>query len=481
MKALTCSIASVAGIILALLCPGRAQVVINEFHYDDTGAADDREFVELFNSGSIAIDISGWTLTGHDENAATNPTTTIPADTFLGAGAFYVIGNAGLANVNQVVPSNTFENDEESIELYDLGGTLRDAVAYEINRTTTITTLADLIPQIGSGLWGNHQAIDLGTSPNTTPSVSIGRHLDGRDTNNNGRDFGLKPGTPGAPNNPAGIMTQYTAPNVDGLSDGDVVGGLTGSFVGARAFTPSSVSSALNPNAIPEPHGGFSKAIVAWDNSGGGNCVVSNAAFANGGRFDIQVYLDTVDLPFNTTTARGSEVTMFGIGSGDALTNLGNVSGSVLPAGTVTANAAAGVLWYYEKVGEATSGAGNVSEKLYLIDANDTGNSSSTAASGLDWTVLHTIDLSLTDSGWFDLSLAILPDGSGTAAFNGQQFAFTTSNTDLAGEFFVGYRENAPGIPSYLRPATFAAIPEPSAAALLVSTAFVLIRRRRQS
>jgi hypothetical protein len=39
----------------------RAAIIINEFSYDD-GGTDDKEFVELYNNGGAAVDISGWTL-----------------------------------------------------------------------------------------------------------------------------------------------------------------------------------------------------------------------------------------------------------------------------------------------------------------------------------------------------------------------------------------------------------------------------------
>jgi len=476
-----------AALILALACLGscvlplQAQVVINEFQYDDAGT-DDREYIELFNSGTTAIDISGWRVTGADPEGL-NAAVTIPASTTLAAGAFYVIGNAGVANVNQTVAAGFLENDNESIELYDATNALRDALIYEANRgISAITGFASIQSQVGPGYWANHNTSDVAGTP-LRPFTSVGRHLDGRDTNNNGRDFGLKPATPGAANNPDGVMTQYTPPRVDSLADGSVVAGLSGSFVNARAFTPGTVVAGLNPNPIPAP-AGAAKAITAWDGSGGGNGTASNAAFANGGRFDLQVYLDTTNLPASTNAAgvpfRGSEQTFFGIGGGDALANLTDVSGTVFSgAGTASANGSTGVAWYYEKVAEG------ISEKLYLIDAND-GGQGNVNATGFDWIVLATIDLSLTDSGWYELSLSVLPDGSGSARFDNQVFNFTTI-PNLTGEFYVSYRENTQDgsvtVPSYLRPATFAPIPELTVAVLLGLAALSagLSRRRRQS
>ena len=79
----------------------------------------------------------------------------------------------------------------------------------------------------------------------------------------------MRPSTPGSANAPT-TMTQYAAPNLDASADAAIVSGLSGSFVDARVITPGTVTAGLNPNAIPAPPDS-SKAIVAWDGSGGGN------------------------------------------------------------------------------------------------------------------------------------------------------------------------------------------------------------------
>jgi hypothetical protein len=459
----------------------QAQVVINEFQYDDSGT-DDREFVELYNAGLTPVNIGNWILGGHDPTT-TNISTTIPAGTILDPGAFWVIGNSGVPNVNQVVAANTFENDNETLELSDASATLIDAVLYEGNNSTTITLTAPQAAQIGSFHWPNHQGVDIGATGLTL--TSIGRFVNGRDTNNNGRDFGMRPGTPGTSNS-VGVISQYNAPNVDALPDNATVSGTVGSFVSPRVFSPGVVSASLNPNVIPAPLGA-SKAIIAWDNSGGGNGAVSEAVFANGGGFSLQVYFDTNDLPVSVNNAtppvsfRGSEQTFFGIGSIDAFTNLADVSGLVGVGTGNSANGATGIHWYYEKVGVPVGG-GSVSEKLYLIDANDGGQGNINGPGGLNWTILATIDLSTTTSGWYNLSLSIAPDGQGVAMFNSQVFNFTTI-AGFAGEFAVGYRENtqagAVTVPDYLRPATYA-IPEPGSFGLIaIASSLLGLRRRR--
>ena len=65
-------------------------IVINEFR---------NSFIELFNSGSSAIDLSNWTLTAHATQQAIFSSVKVPAGTKLAARGFYLLGlsNSGLA------------------------------------------------------------------------------------------------------------------------------------------------------------------------------------------------------------------------------------------------------------------------------------------------------------------------------------------------------------------------------------------------
>ena len=491
----TSRIATSLALTFAIGANASGALLINEFQYDDS-STDDREYVELYNSGANPVDISGYTVGTRDTavGSGASAPVVIPGalgsgTTMIPAGGYYVIGNPGVANLNQSVASGMLENDTETIELRDgpfATGILIDAVVYE-GSATLAGLPADVLTERGANpYYPNHQGIDLAGTP-LKPATSVARYLDGVDSNNNGRDFAMRPGTPGAAN-ATSIMTSYVAPNVDALADGAAVPGLTGSFVGGRVITPGTVVSGLNPNAIPAPPTG-SKAIVAWDGSGGGNGVVSNAVFSGAQEFQIYAYLDTANLPLSSNasnvTFRGSEATFYGLGGSiDAFTNLANVSGTVgITANSV--NGATGLAWYYEKVGETATGNGVVSEKLYLIDAGAGGNMNTdpgNAAADV-WSILATIDLSSSPSAWHHLSIAIDAAGNGVAGFDDQTFNFVTA-PNLNGSFYVGYRENtqegSTGVPSYLRPATFA-VPEPSTIALAIAACCGLAVRRKSN
>ncbi|QOV87553.1 lamin tail domain-containing protein [Humisphaera borealis] len=477
-----------------------AQVVINEFVYDD-GGTDDREFVELFNRGTSALDISGWKIGGQDV-VGTNTTFTIPGAIGSGthlipAKGFFVVGASTIPNLNLAFSQSSgttissFENDAETLELRN-NGVLVDAVLFEANKGTATATIgfgtlpADVITAVGGGIYGNHQTNDLATAGLATSSLS--RFVDGVTRSSNGRDFGLRTATPGASNTTAGITTFYNAPNVDSIANDAEVTGFAYSFSAPKAITPGTIS-AFNPNVIAAPPTG-TKAIVAWDSTGGGNGVALSQTMKGQGGFKISAFFDTTPLPVSTNTTgtpfRGSEITQYGVmGSADALTNLTDVSGQVGVGTGLSANGATGVLWLYEKVGPAVAG-GAISEKLILVDAKNGGNSNSATTSTefpFTWTVLATVDVSGLPSGWYDLGITVNPDGSGSAVFNDQTFTFTT-DANLDGTFYVGYRENTQSgsiaVPSYVRPPTWATVPEPASLSALGVLGLLLGRRTRR-
>lgn len=74
-------------------------VKINEFRISDGSANATNAFIELYNAGAKAVDLSNWTLTEHPTQQAIFSTVTIPQGTKLAPRGFYLLGlaNAGLA------------------------------------------------------------------------------------------------------------------------------------------------------------------------------------------------------------------------------------------------------------------------------------------------------------------------------------------------------------------------------------------------
>ena len=75
-------------------------IKINEFQIGSGAPANaTNSFIELYNAGARAVDISNWTLTEHAIQQAIFSTVKIPAGTKLAADGFYLLGlsNSGLA------------------------------------------------------------------------------------------------------------------------------------------------------------------------------------------------------------------------------------------------------------------------------------------------------------------------------------------------------------------------------------------------
>lgn len=409
---------SLASSLVFGLCPQgipNPPVVINEFQYDEyTRAVDVSEYVELYNRSAAPVDISGWTLTNHDVAAANTLVYTVQANTILQPGQYWVMGAAGVTNVNQVLailPGQTeiLRNENQALTLRNLANVIVDTVAQETNKGT----LGNPTLQEGDGIWGNFQC---------TPSYesSWSRARDGYDTNNNGRDFRIQPWTPGATNtlNPRptyfDIFDQYTV--------GAVLTEWGGSFKPARAIDPTQLQ-APNPNVIPaSPQGG--KAAIFWDETGGGNMNMLLADIREDWLFEAYVYFDAVLRP-------AGEYESWGIGAqGGTCSFFNHPDPSRTLYTTPAANGNSGVAWVYQ----ITSTGG----WLYLVDHND---------GGKDHVLLGKIQIQQgVNDGWQRLRLqakgrrveGIFGGAYGTAA--GTHISGYMSSP-AAGGLYVGYRE----------------------------------------
>jgi competence protein ComEC len=107
-------------------------VVINEVMADPSAVSDGAgEWIEIYNTGSVSVDLSGWTLASNNDAAHTIGSLTVAA------GAYKVLANNGLSKKNGGV-SNAYEygtgivlaNSSDWIVLRDATGALVDSVAW---------------------------------------------------------------------------------------------------------------------------------------------------------------------------------------------------------------------------------------------------------------------------------------------------------------------------------------------------------------
>ena len=452
---MNCIRAIVVGVVGAVLLSATSnasgQVVINEVVKEQRDGLNDgasinpdvREFIELFNAGTEEINLAGWTIGQINlTNGSIDLTDTIPSGT-LAPGGYFVIGSAGVPEVDLTPVAGEIFTDVAArlLELRDSGGALRDAVAYDVWRAgTTRLSLAtaEQLAQVGSGFQGELFSLDEG-APNISASWS--RYRDGRDTNKNGHDFGLLPVTPGASNNVTEVPA-HMVPDVDSLTIGQDLDQYHASFVLPRVIDPT-VADTNNPRALPSRSPQDGKAIIAWDPAFGGNAVYGKE-LVNG--YNLYAYFDTAPMGVGPITQDEEwETSHYGIGGTDPFYRNPDPSAGIgqVPAGgtePVTRNGSTGVGWMYQRF-EDGSGALPGFTKLMLVDFGDGGDSELAG----EWEILHSIDMTTVAPGWYQLGIDYNPATRQlTGSFNGQQFNFTL-DYDLLGTFVVGYREGITG------------------------------------
>ncbi|GAB4137675.1 MAG: hypothetical protein Fur0037_02970 [Planctomycetota bacterium] len=443
-------------ILAAALCPqgpgtSTAPVVINEFSYDD-GGTDDLEYVELYNRSGAPVDISGWTLVNPDDigpnygtppnNTGNDPTYTIPANTILAPGGFWLMGSSNITGVNQILgTTNLFENSNEALELRDLSGAIVDSLCYEIGAGAFGPH-----PIEGNGFYGD-LALGGGTG---APHSCISRILDGYDTDDNGRDFVCNlPPTPGFSNNLPGALPYVDT--FDTGSVGSVVPAFNGGWVDAVYVDPTQ-ATAMNPSAKPpSPQGGLG--MATWDFTGGGNTVSLVTAPVQDVVIETYVYIQPVMSPYNpalyTPTLPPAQLNTYNYADGEwwAVGARGTASANGNPpdVGGYFAAVAPGVgtrLHFVTGVCWAHFRTVNTSE-LYLLDLGNgaaPGNPNNYTIIGGPIAIQQGVN-----DGWQRIRLhlqgnTVIGNFGGTYGFDdGTRFVGTT--TANLGGVYVAYRE----------------------------------------
>jgi hypothetical protein len=317
---------------------------------------------------------------------------------------------------------------------------------------TFVQPTAEQAAEIGNGVWGQQQSYNI-TETDDFKRLSLSRYQDGRDSNRNGLDFGYLPMTPGASNNRP-LAPVHVVPSVAALNPGDPVTAYNYGFKPARVIDPGTLGplgddpdgagvippQPINQRVISAPPGG-GKAITLWDETGGGNSAYSKD-YVN--KFDIYAYLDST--PYNIPGDWELESTAYGIGTTEPLFANPNPENLIPTAAALlnTGNSSTGIGWVYQRFQEAPAAGGDNVFKLLLVDFGEGGNSVPSAAK---WDVKAEFDLTTDQTGWHRLGIEYDPvTGQVIARFGNETRMFTT-DPNLLGTFYVGYRESLTAVP----------------------------------
>jgi len=170
---------------------GTGQLVINEVDYDQPGLDTD-EFIEIYNSGSTAVDLSTvvlelWNGSG---TALYDTINLSSAGSSLAAGKYLVVGTSTVVNnLPGGVLSVTFGAADNNVQN---GGSNGDAILLR-DGTTTLDSMSYEALVNGLTEGSNHAGEE-------SDDDSLSRVPNGIDTNQNGNDFAKQAPTPGVQN-----------------------------------------------------------------------------------------------------------------------------------------------------------------------------------------------------------------------------------------------------------------------------------------
>jgi hypothetical protein len=150
-------------LMAAFIVPvSHAAVVINELYYDPPSTDLTHEFIELYNNGASAVDLSGWMIEwgGTDFTYAT---TAIPSGTMIQSGDFLLIGGSMTQSDFGVIPDIvndllTFQNggaESDGVRITN-GSGYYDTILYDSPNTNNLpgddaNPGAELCPDVAGG------------------------------------------------------------------------------------------------------------------------------------------------------------------------------------------------------------------------------------------------------------------------------------------------------------------------------------------
>ncbi|HET7069426.1 MAG TPA: ExeM/NucH family extracellular endonuclease [Nocardioides sp.] len=261
----------------ALLSPATANdpgpgLVINEVYGGggNSGAAFDRDFVELRNTGTSTVSLGGLSLqyrssgsTSESTNVFALPSVDVPP------GRTYVVAGAMGTN-NPPAPTLPTPDATSTINLSGTSGQVYLAEGTSgINPGTGNISNPDVVDFVG---YGTATSYESAVAPGPTNPTSVTRDSSGTDSNNNAADFTVSnPPTPTAcgsacPTTPPPPPTEHTIAEIQGTGD-------VSPYVGDRVITQGVVTAAY-------PAGGFFGYVIQTDGTGSGTDATPDASDA---------------------------------------------------------------------------------------------------------------------------------------------------------------------------------------------------------
>ncbi|MEN0129745.1 MAG: ExeM/NucH family extracellular endonuclease [Brevundimonas sp.] len=241
-----------AGAATAAVSPSAA-VIINEVYGGggNSGASFSRDFVELYNPGSAAQSLAGWSVQ-YASATGSSWTNTTALSGSIPAGGFVLVGGAsGGANGAAITP-----DVDGAINLSGTAGKVAlVSSATQLTCSTGCATQASVVDLVGYGATASSFA-GSGPAPAPANATSVSRNATHANTANNSADFTVGTPTPqNASTTPPTDPTTHTIAEIQGT-------GASSPLVGQNVVTDGVVTAAY-------PTGGLNGYVIQTPGTGG--------------------------------------------------------------------------------------------------------------------------------------------------------------------------------------------------------------------
>ncbi len=217
---------------------------VNEVVYDPSDDDDTYEWVELYNAGSVTIQLEGFQLEGAKSSWDNNAT--LPAELSLAPGEFFVIGGGDVPEQDYAADDLDLGNgtDGDGVRVLDCEGLVLDTVLYGDELADDIT--------------GDNGATDVVDDPGT--GASFGRYPDGGDSDQHTDFFPYDTPSPGEPNADPGADTDGETGDTD---DTDKTEDPPDGGCGPSADRPAGAECATTPGPLAGLAAGLAALLAA--------------------------------------------------------------------------------------------------------------------------------------------------------------------------------------------------------------------------
>jgi Lamin Tail Domain len=267
-------------LVSLLLLPAAARgstsgIVVSQIYGGggNSGASFRNDYVELFNAGTSAVDVSGWTV--QYATAAGTTWQTTPLSGTIGGGGYYLVQLASGGTVGAALPAPDASGTSNLASTSGKIALVRDAAALACGATAGSCSADPLVEDlVGYGAASDFEGSGTAPAPSNTLAALRG---DGGcvDTNDNSTDFTADSPVPRNSASPTHACAGTPSPGATGSVHVDVdVASVLSVSLDHASLSFGTASAGTTPAPLPE------NVTVSSNNPAGYSLAVARTAFS---------------------------------------------------------------------------------------------------------------------------------------------------------------------------------------------------------